>query len=106
MECRKSILVISTAHLDKLRKAQGGLDGADIAFITHITGSTNGGRLAKQDHTSLSLRLVLRGSQTKVACVLHMTLSYITSVYVQREKVKKQSHRTRNSSQKEIRRDV
>lgn len=37
LECSGSSPEISTAHLDTLKKKpQGGLDGTDIAFITHI----------------------------------------------------------------------
>ena len=50
---------------DKLKEPQGGLDGADIAFITHVTGSTDVGRSAKQNCISLTQRLGLRGPRQR-----------------------------------------
>ena len=65
--------------------------------------STDGRRSVNQDHISWSLRLVLRSPRQKG----HRTVKYITSVCTcKEEKVEKQSHRTRSSSQREIRREL
>ena len=87
------------------KKLQGGLDGTATVSITHTTGSTDCGRSAKQDGTPES-KPCFKGSQTKRARVLHVTQLHNFGVYVQREKVKKQSHRMRSCSQKEIRRKL
>ena len=62
---------------------------------------TDDGRSVRQDHTSLSLRPDQGGT-----CLAHNSKLHYLRVYVQREKVKKQSHRTRSRSQKEIRREL
>lgn len=46
------------------------------------------------------------GSQTKEACVLRVTLNYVTPVCTRRKKRSRSSRRTRSRSQKEIRREL
>ena len=90
---RGSRLLIGLSRM----KPQGGLGGADRAFITPVTGSSAGCRSAKQEGTYLSPRLDLRGPRQRSTCVTcHSELHYL-SVYVQRESPEKVwlSHRTR-----------
>ena len=86
---RRSRLGIPTAPSDKPEKPQGGLDGADIAFIIHITGGTNGGRPGQHLPET---QTCFKGSQTKGARVLRVTLNYITSVCTCRGKRSRRSH--------------
>ena len=41
-------LGISTIHSDKPKNPKGGLGGIDIAFIIHMTGSSDGGQPASR----------------------------------------------------------
>ena len=70
------------------KKTPSGLAGVDMPFITHITGEyTNSGRSCKRLYL-LQSEAHYKGSQTKKAHVLCMTLNYITSGC---KRVKKQS---------------
>ena len=60
---------ISKAHSDKPNKLQGGPGRGDLAFITHITGSTSGSRSAEQDCTHPQSETRYTGSQIKAAWV-------------------------------------
>ena len=106
LECRRSILGISVARSDKPNHPRGGLDGADKAFVTFNTESSDR-RSVRQDHTSES-ETCFKGSWTKGARVLHVTLAYITSVCLCREGKNGQQAVTRDKkpSQKEIRREL
>ena len=76
-----------------------------MAFITGMTGSTDGGPSVKQDCSSLSPTHVLRGPRQRGHVSLCDPKLHYLSVDVQRER-SRSGHRTRSRSKKEMRREL
>ena len=89
------------------KKTPSGLADVDTPFITHITGEpTDGGKSLQERPHLLRPEAYYKGSLTKEACVLFVTLYCIAPVCTCRKKKSRSSHRTRCCSQKEIRREL